>query len=335
MNTHAKLLVGLVALVIIAGAFFFFASSDGPSLNEPVKIGVMAPLSDLFAFYGEEIRRGVTSVHTDGIEFIVEDTKCGPTDAINAFRKLTEFDDVQFIIGVGYCSSEEAVAPLLAGKEVLAIVPSAASSNLHEISGGNFFNMQYALENESKFIAEQMLALGYDEVVLISYQNDFSRVHVESFLKHYKGEVVKDIRFLALGGDVSTELAKLRNLNFDAVFSTDAQFFFDSGSLKLKQLGINVPIFSQYATELPALRELVEGVIYSFPDGIAEGEEAVFGLSREASELLTKTVRICSGDYTCVKKAFEDSGAFDEQGTSVRSLILRQIVDGEAVLFTN
>ena len=41
MNTYTKWIIGLVVLVVIAGAFFFLTPNDGPSLGEPVKIGAI------------------------------------------------------------------------------------------------------------------------------------------------------------------------------------------------------------------------------------------------------------------------------------------------------
>ena len=317
-------------MVVVWGGYVIFKKQTP---GGPIKIGVIAPLTGIVADYGEEIKRGVEAGKDEGVEIVYEDDKCEPKDAVSAFQKLVEFEKVKFIIGPGCGSPQEAIVPLLKDKDVIVLVPSAASRSLYEQSGGKFYNIQYALEDESKFIAEKMLELGHKKVVLISYQNAFSKTHEDSFKKHYKGEIVKHTSFALDTSDVSTELAKIKGLEYDAVFSTDITFFFANGLEKLRQFGIKVPVFSQYAVELPAVRQLVEGVIYSFPADVTEGEGAIFGLSKASAAFLIPLIKECDGEYACVKDKIERSGEFDETGVKVRSLTLKQIKDGQPVSY--
>src|SRR3989344_8363801 len=175
MTKTTKIIIGIV---IVGLAIWIIVALRNPnetaSVSEPIKIGVIAPLSGPVADYGEEIRQGVlAATGTSTVQLLFEDDKCDPKEAASTFQKLTEFNKIKFIIGPACGSPQEAIVPLLKDKNGLTIVPAAASSALYQLSGNNFYNIQYSLEDESKFIAEQMFARGYDKVALVSYGNAF------------------------------------------------------------------------------------------------------------------------------------------------------------------
>ena len=175
-----KKIIWIVVIVLIVLAV---VALNKETINSgPIKIGVLAPLSGPVADYGEEIRNGVLAGKGDSqVEFIFEDEQCDAKAAVSAFQKLTTFDKVSLIIGPGCGSPQEALAPLLKDKRVVMLVPSAASRTLYDASGGQFFNIQYSLEDESKFVAEEMLKRGFKKVALVTYGNAFSATHAKSF----------------------------------------------------------------------------------------------------------------------------------------------------------
>ncbi len=323
----------VLALIVLAGLLFWQQSAEkAPFTGEPIKIGVLGPFSGFLAAYGEEERRGIMAAQREGIEFIFEDDKCEPAAAVSAFKKLIELDKVQYLIGPACGSPQEAVAPLVKDKDLLLFLPSAASRSLHQIAGGKIYHSQYALEDESKFIADKMYELGHKKVILISYQNAFSDVHVRSFKANFKGEIVGELSYQNETTDVTSELVKIRDTEADAIFVTDITFFFGQGTERLKQYDIDLPVFSQYAVELPAVRSMVEGVVYSFPGDLGE-EGALFELSKIAADKLVESILDCKGEYACVRESFADSNDFNEEGVRQQSIVLKKIVNGKAVLF--
>ncbi len=322
-----KTVITFVVLVIILVGLQKYKE---PELGE-YKIVVLAPLSDVFADYGEEIKEGVLAGTDQGVEIVFEDTQCDPAKTLSVYRKAVDIDNTKFIIGPACGSPQEIVASELEKDKVVAISPSAATEDLYEKSGRYNFGVQYSLEQESRFIAEQMTQFGHKRVVLISYQNAFSETHVKSFKENFTGEIVEHIVFLEAGSDVSTEVAKLKEQNFDAIYSVDTSFFFGQGVEKLRQLEFNQPVFSMYAMELPAIRPLVEGVIYSFPAGMGE-RGATYENARLAGEYLSKMVVHCEAKVWCVRRNLDVKGGFKE-GVRKQEIILKQIVDGEAVVF--
>lgn len=319
-----KKIIWIVVIILIV--WLVVASIKNDTNSGPIKIGVIAPLSGPVADYGEEIKAGVLAGKGNAeVEFVFEDEQCDAKTAVSAFQKLTTLDKVNFIIGPECGSPQEAVVPLLKGKEIISIVAAAASSDLFAASGGNFYNVQYSLQDESKFIAEQMYEMGFRNVALISYGTAFSQTHADSFRKNFKGKIAIDTTINDPNADVSTEATKIGLAKVDAIYSPDISLFFANGLAKLKERKVDVPVFSTYVVELPAVRQFVSGVHYSFPSDLGGPEGAVFSLAKQATEILVPFVEDCDGNYTCVKQKLDSSGLFDQFGVSKRGLIMKQI----------
>lgn len=315
-----------VAIVLVGGYFVFF-SKPQEAAAEKIRIGVIAPLTGIAADYGAEMKAGIEAAGGTDVEFVFEDDKCDPKEAVTAYKKLVDFDKVSLIIGPACGSPQEAIAPLLKGTEVIAVVPSAASGALYAISGENMYDMQYTLETEAAFLAGQLTDLGYKKVALVTYQNAFSKVLADKFKAKYTGQITKEISFTGTETDISSGLLKLKGGDFDAIFSTDISFFFGQGLKKLADLKITQPVFSSYAVELPAIRPFVEGVAYSFPGDMVEGKGAIYELSRQSVEMLVAQARACQAEYQCMKNGISESG-FDDDGAKLRTLVLKRIKDG-------
>lgn len=325
---NTALFLALIAVLVVVGVFV-----KGPQDTQAeTRIGVIAPLTGLLAFYGEDIRRGILDSGIAPSSLIIEDEKCEPAPAVSAFTKLVEVDKVPLIIGPACGSPQEAIVPILKDRDVVVLVPSAASAKLFEQSGGKLFNIQYSLEDEAAFLAKSIYERDQKRVVLITYQNAFSRTVAESFKANFKGEVVREISFVDDRSDVSTELAKLEGAEFDAIFSADITFFFMQGMEKLSLYGIEAPVYAQYGMELPVVRPLGEGVYYSYPRGIEGSQGATYALAREAASIGRSAVAACGADTSCIRKHLVDSGSFDERGLSTRGMLLKQIKNGEPVV---
>lgn len=334
MSNTAKGVVVVLILIVIVGAVVLYGKNSKENTavtkteTSSAKIGVIAPLTGILASYGEDMRKGVlAAVKSD--EAVFEDDKCEPAAAVSVFNKLVSVDKTPVIIGPGCGSPQEAIVPILKDKNAVVIAPSSASEKLYSQSGGKFFNMQYSLEADGAYLARTMYARGHKKVVIISYQNAFSKVLSDSFKKVFEGEIVEEVTFLGDTSDISTDIAKLKGLKFDAILSTDVTYFFAQGMEKLKEYGITAPVYSQYAVDLPDVRPLAEGVYYSFPGGITGTDGATVALSTEAARMAKEAIGACKNDVGCIQKHLLDSGSFDASGISKRELVLKQIKNGQ------
>ncbi len=310
----------VIILALIVGAGFYFNKEN--QNNAVIKVGVIAPLSGIAADYGKDMMDGIQSALHENVEFVFEDEACDAKTAVSSFTKLITYHKVKVIIGPGCGSSQEAIAPLLSDNDVVAFT-AAASRDLYSRGSGNFYNVQYSLEDEAKFLADQITASGISDVVLISYQNAFSLTHAKSFKENYKGNIVQEILFIAGDSDVSTELVKLRGKEFDAIVVTDISFFFAQGLVELQKFGIDAQVYSSYVVELPAVQQFVQGVKYSFPGDITNDKGATYALSKQAAEIVVDLINECKNDVQCIKNKIRDSHDFDEYGVLKRNIILK------------
>src|ERR1017187_10767635 len=98
--TKSKILIGsgLVIIVALAGMLFLRRHRDNEKEN-PLKIGVILPLTGDAASYGVDCRRGIEmevdnirkqQEHEIDVDF--EDSKADPATAVAAFNKLANVD---------------------------------------------------------------------------------------------------------------------------------------------------------------------------------------------------------------------------------------------------
>ena len=348
MNKPSKVLISVIVIILLVIVWFVAHETKKQASKTPINIGVIAPLTGAFADYGENVKAGVQAglaaagVGTStNIGVVYADEQCDPKVAVSAYQKLTAIDGVKFIVGPGCGSPQEAIVPLLAQDGVVVIVPSAASADLSQKSGGNFFNIQYSLEDESKFNAEQIYAMNHKNVAIITYANAFSKTHHDSFVKNFKGTVVSDQVVQEENADILPYLTKIKAAKPDAIYAPDIAFFFAGATAKLKQLKMgSIPVFTTYVAELPSVIPVVEGVTYSFPANLDEegatttsvGRGAVYELSKQAAETLVPIVLSCGDEPLCVKGKLSSSGTFDGNGVYKRGMILKKIVGGVPVV---
>lgn len=209
--------------------------ADGDTQTEEAKevktykVGVILPMTGDAAEMGEELKRiidfrqGEISANADKVgyklELVYEDGKCDGGEAATAFQKLTDVDEVKYIIGL-LCSSESlGVAPLLEEKGVVAV---SATSSDPEIEGKspNLFTFSYSDNAIGNGIAGELGK--YKKVALISEQNDWNqgikRVVNETLEANYsETEVVVDEDFTKGGTDFRNQLEKIKSSGAEAV----------------------------------------------------------------------------------------------------------------------
>lgn len=330
-TTHMKKYIFAIVLVVIGVWGLQTVISD--KHNSEIVIGVIAPLSGPIAPYGEEIRKGVSEVTPPGIKVIYEDEACDPKTAIAAFKKLTELDKATVIIGPACGAPQKAIAPLVKQSRAVVITPSAAPEELFSLSGGYMFDIQYSLEQESTFMAKKMHELGYKNVAVITYKNAFSEVHEKTFRANYAGTILSTVSLDENSTSIDTDLLKLSQKKFDAIFVADISFFFAGGIDKLKKNRIAVPVFSTYVVELPIARSLVNGVIYSFPKDIIGSDGGTYALSKDTAATLFPIVDKCKGNANCVRKELLATGDFNESGVKKREITLKRIIGETTELY--
>ena len=103
-----KIIIGIVAVVlIIVGISYFRKNSNQPISKEPIKIGVILPLSGDVAFIGEAAKNAaILAKESFGktektYELFFEDDQSDSKKTVSAFRKLVDVDKIR-AVGTGF-----------------------------------------------------------------------------------------------------------------------------------------------------------------------------------------------------------------------------------------
>jgi branched-chain amino acid transport system substrate-binding protein len=116
MHRHRPLVIALASLSLLALlATAAPASAQAPSA--PIKIGVLAPVTGVFASFAKDIVDGAQLYYADfggqlagrKLELIVEDYQVRPDVAVTKIRKLAEQDRVHAVVGIVLSAAAVAV----------------------------------------------------------------------------------------------------------------------------------------------------------------------------------------------------------------------------------
>ncbi len=324
-NLCISLFIFLLAGATVSSAFAEEAKT--------FKIGVMLPLTGPFARYGEKMRPRISSLTDDRISFVFEDEGCDPQKAVAAYKKLSEFDHINFFIGPWCGSPQSAIAPMLKNKKQIAVLPSSAPEAVFALSGGRMYSTQDSIEQESTYLAKEVNTRGIKSVSIIFKENQFSRAHETAFKREFKGTVQATYAYTSDDiGELKAIALKIKSAKPEALFVPDA-FPLMAGLLKeIKAIGItDLPVFSVYSAQSEDVLRVVgpagEGLIYSYP--LTNGAEAIEVFPLLAASLIAGKVKECNGDSECVKAGFD--ARFGKNGVFPGMLSIKTIKDGKFV----
>jgi ABC-type branched-subunit amino acid transport system substrate-binding protein len=293
---------------------------------------VILPLSGDFAQYGERTRSRLELNKPPQVKFVYEDEGCAPRSAVTAFKKLTEVDRARIIVGPWCGSPQVAIAPILARIGGVAILPNSAPERVFDLSQQRMLSLQASIESESRFNAEQAYRLGARRVVILFFENDFSRAHEAAFRATFRGEVLETIAYTDAGGETLRSAAlKIKQLGADTVYIPDAFPLMHGITRQLATLRLTqLRKISVYSAESPEVARAVgadgEGLLLSYPRTPADVE--VY-FSELTGRVLGAAIQVCAGaEPECVREKLMQQNRFNEHGVLEGELGLRVLRNG-------
>ena len=151
MNKITKIIIGVIVLVIVVYGGVKLFGTKSEKTSEPIKIGVILPLTGNNASYGEKFLKGLNlandEINANGgigggkVELIIEDGMADPAKSVTAYQKLRqEHKDMSVIISA-FSSVILAIAPLANDDHVVLMNPVASSANLSQAGDYEFNTM--------------------------------------------------------------------------------------------------------------------------------------------------------------------------------------------------
>ena len=245
--------------VLIVMAAVAFSCGGGESAEEEVyRVGVLESLTGLGETYGtvannakqmaaDEIN-AAGGINGKKLELVVEDSKCNAQDAITAYNKLTDVENVKIVLGPSCSAAMLGVAPL-AEKDGNILFSGVAVHPDIAHAGDYIFRNAINGEKNGTGLGNLMWDEGIRFVATLNESTDYAEgarlTTVEQFKKR-GGEVTAEERYTSDSTDFRAPLTKLMNSSPDAIFiAAQAEFSGGTAIKQLRELGYQGPIYGE------------------------------------------------------------------------------------------
>ena len=255
MNGWTRAACAVVATVGVAMTGLWTAQAQ---TKEPIKVGLIQPLSGPIAAAGSYITNGAKiaadRINAKGgvlgrpLELIIEDNKSDPAETRNAAEKLIVRDKVPVIIGAWGSSMTLAMMPLAAQHGVPIVVETSSSVKITDpkTPGQKVVSrISPTSELEAKGLEALLPTLGMKKVGYIAVNTDWGRGAVVAFGDALKkgGATVDLVEYVGQADtDFYPQLTKFKAAGVDSVIITDDAPKMAKMLQQMKELGLNAKV---------------------------------------------------------------------------------------------
>ena len=285
-------------IILISAAFAFaaFACGGGDSSEDEVyRVGVLESLTGLGETYGtvannskqmaaDEINEA-GGIDGKRLELVVEDSKCNAQDAITAYNKLTDVENLKIILGPSCSAALLGVAPIAQQDGIILFSGLAVHPDISQ-AGDYIFRNAINGEKNGTGLGNLLWDDGIKTVASLSESTDYAEgarlTTAEQFQKR-GGQVVAEERYPSDTTDFRASLTKLINAEPDAIFvASQAEFSGGTAIKQLRELGYEGPIYGEIVSVGWTALEIagdaatgVKAVVAVLEPGNAKGQDVI------------------------------------------------------------
>ncbi len=254
------------------------------SAAEPVKIGVIYPLTGPAAAAGSYQKAGVEiardKFNAEGgvmgrqVQLFIEDGANDPAQSVSAAEKLVTREKVDVMIAAWGSSPTLAVSASVTKKYgVPHVVDTASSVKVTKLDGVRpnpwLFRVSPTSQMEAEGLEKILVSkMGFTKVAFMSVNNDWGRGAAQEFsnvIKRTGGTVVAQEIMNADQTDFLTQLTKIKSAGADSIIVTSDQAQISLILKQYKQLGMNQKVLTTGGGIVP------EGLVLLAGPEAAEG----------------------------------------------------------------
>jgi len=226
----ARLSVSSMLVVVLA---ICAASPTSAQPAEPIKVGVIQPLSGPVAASGNYVRMGAEIardwINARGgvlgrpINLLIEDNKSDPKEAATAAEKLIVRDKVPVIMGAWGSSMTLAAMPKLEEYGVPMVVETSSASTVTKRGNPWVFRISPPSEMEALGLEKYLKDLGIKKADFLAVNTDWGRGAVAAFgdLLKRAGAGVGATEFMDQAAtDMNAQITKIKADSGDTLFLT-------------------------------------------------------------------------------------------------------------------
>jgi branched-chain amino acid transport system substrate-binding protein len=200
---------------------------------EPIKVGIMLPVSGVFASVAAEILAGMkialeesnNEVSGRPVDLIIADDQSRPNIGVTQGRKLIQSDNVDVLAGFVVAAVTTAVRPLaVAAKVPMVVTMSSANALTGEDCSPWLFRLGFSNDQVALPLADYLANSGVKKVVIVAGDFATPREIVATFRKSFEskgGEVLEEM-WSPIGEtkDFGPYLTRARARNPDAILAS-------------------------------------------------------------------------------------------------------------------
>lgn len=263
MKRRFVIVAAVTCLLFIAGGL----NTTLAQTKTPYKIGFIVPLTGYLSWLGEYMKKGaevkveminrVGGVNGRLLEVISYDDQSSPETGTRHAQRLISRDEVVAIMGTGTAVVSGAVSSVANKSKVPAIIQSGyALSDKETFTFNNAHPTDFAISRPMMYFQKK----GISRVALLMPIGPLGELGSGIARKHaptYKITIVGEEKFDVKAPDVTTQLAKLRTLNPQAIMA------FTTGepaallARNMAQMGMNIPLVVSHGNATPGFLKLV------------------------------------------------------------------------------
>ncbi|RAH99358.1 amino acid ABC transporter substrate-binding protein [Acuticoccus sediminis] len=251
----------------IAAGVLAALGATGASAQDKICIGYQLPLTGDTAQYGQGFRNAaeiqLEKFNASGklpvpVEIIYEDSRSDAKEGVTIARKFVDNPCIVGVLGDFTSTVSMAAAQVYSRAGMPQLSQTASHPDYTKISEWQFRNIT-TQNQEGPYNADWMTELGIKKVAVIAEQTDWGQSVVAGFTKQFEadsGEVVFSEYFNRGLKDFRSVITKIQRSEPDAVYTG---YFYEDGAnflRQMKQLGVEIPVFSTSAAYNPALINL-------------------------------------------------------------------------------
>ncbi len=267
-----------VLMVVVLIAVGLCLSAGTASAADPIRIGVIYPLTGPVAATGSYQKAGVEiardKFNADGgilgrqVQLFVEDGANDPAQSVSVAEKLVTRDKVDLMIAAWGSSPTLAVSASVTKKYgVPHVVDTASSVKVTKLDGNRpnpwLFRISATSQMEAEGLEKQLVSkMGFTKVAFMSVNNDWGRGAAQEFgtiIKRTGGAVVAQEIVNADQNDFLTQLTKIKSADANAIIVTSDQAQISMILKQYKQLGMNQKILTTGGGIVPEGLALLAG----------------------------------------------------------------------------
>jgi len=222
-----------VVSVVVAVAALLSLSGAGVFAQDPIKIGVIQPLSGPVAASGNYVRMGAEiardwinargGVLGKQVQLLIEDNKSDPKEAATAAEKLIVKDKVPVIVGAWGSSMTLAAMPKLEEYGVPMIVETSSAASITKRGNPWVFRLSPPSEMEALGLEKYLKDFGIKKADFLAVNTDWGRGSVGAFgdLLKRSGASVGAVEYMDQAAtDMNAQITKVKAGSADTLFLT-------------------------------------------------------------------------------------------------------------------